>query len=410
MLRQREAPLAKGNRQDQRNSGGNDMFLKQTVKRNPMLVETGFDLMRRKEILPDTYVVDTDAYLANAAKILAEGKRQGVDLYFMLKQTGRSPWLARELVKLGYAGAVAVDFREAQVLMDHGIPICNVGHLVQCPRGFLKEIVAYEPAYMTVFSLAKIREIDREAAAQGKTMKLLLKVVQDQDMLYSGQTAGFSLDELPALLDALDKLEHVQVAGVTSFPAFLFDEARGQIEPTHNLETLAKARQILADRGIEEINVNAPSATCVRTLQAMKDYPFISSAEPGHGLSGSTPLHVVSDEPEIPAVVYMSEVSNNFRGHSYCYGGGHYRRSHVHQALVGPSLEEAVYCRVQPPQPECIDYYFELEKEMPVSDAVCMAFRHQIFVTRSHVVLVKGIQSGRPVIVGEYDSQGRKLA
>lgn len=53
------------------------MFLKQTVKRNPMLVETGFDLMRRKEILPDTYVVDTDAYLANAAKILAEGNGRG---------------------------------------------------------------------------------------------------------------------------------------------------------------------------------------------------------------------------------------------------------------------------------------------------------------------------------------------
>ncbi len=82
----------------------------------------------------------------------------------------------------------------------------------------------------------------------------------------------------------------------------------------------------------------------------------------------------------------------------------------MHEALVGPCLQEAVYCRVQPPQPECIDYYFELEKEMPVSDPVCMAFRHQIFVTRSHVVLVKGIGRGEPEIIGEYDSQGRKLA
>jgi predicted amino acid racemase len=37
-----------------------------------------------------------------------------------------------------------------------------------------------------------------------------------------------------------------------------------------------------------------------------------------------------------------------------------------------------------------------------------MAFRFQIFVTRSDVVLVKGIQEGCPGIVGIYDSQGRK--
>ena len=35
-----------------------------------------------------------------------------------------------------------------------------------------------------------------------------------------------------------------------------------------------------------------------------------------------------------------------------------------------------------------------------------MAFRYQIFVTRSDVVLVKGIQSGKPEIIGVYDSLG----
>ena len=37
-----------------------------------------------------------------------------------------------------------------------------------------------------------------------------------------------------------------------------------------------------------------------------------------------------------------------------------------------------------------------------------MAFRYQIFVTRSDVVLVKGLSCGRPEIVGVYDALGRR--
>lgn len=385
------------------------MFLKKTVERNPELVEAGFDLMKKGLILPDTYVIDTDRFLANARQMLDAARQQGIDLYFMLKQVGRNPELARKLVDMGYPGAVAVDFREAQVLMEHDIPICNVGHLVQSPRGFLERIIAYGPAYMTVYSLEKIREISREAEKQGKVMKLLIKVVDQGDLIYSGQTAGFSLDELPALLDEIDALPGVAAGGVTSFPTFLLDQEDGQLEPTHNLQTLLKAREILAAHGITEINVNAPSATCTRTIRNMEAYPAIRSAEPGHGLSGTTPLHALQEEPEVPCVIYMTEVSHDFQGHSYCYGGGHYRRSHVQQALAGTSLKSARYCEVIPADPTCIDYYFELDRKFPVSTPVCMAFRFQIFVTRSHVVLVEGLAAGNPHVIGEYDSLGRKL-
>ena len=385
------------------------MFIRKTAERNPELVEAGFDLMKKGLILPDTYIIDTDRFLANAKKILEEARRQGIDLYFMLKQVGRNPWLAEKLVEMGYPGAVTVDFREAQVMMDHNIPISNVGHLVQCPRGFLKKIINYGPEYMTVYSLEKIREISREADRQGKVMKLLIKVAEQGDLIYSGQTAGFSLGELPSLLEEIDSLPGVTAGGVTSFPAFLLNEQDRDLEATHNLDTLMKAREVLAQHGVQDINVNAPSATCVRTISAMSRYPSISSAEPGHGLTGTTPLHALQNEPEIPSVIYMTEVSHDFHGHSYCYGGGHYRRSQVKEALAGTSLADAEYCKVIPSDPTCIDYYFELDRVFPVSTPVCMAFRFQIFVTRSHAVLIKGLASGHPEIIGEYDSLGREL-
>ena len=106
--------------------------------------------------------------------------------------------------------------------------------------------------------------------------------------------------------------------------------------------------------------------------------------------------------------MYVSEVSHNFMGNAYCYGGGHYRRSHVKHALVGSSLEDSRSLEVIPPSDESIDYHFGLSEECKVGETVVMAFRFQIFVTRSDVVLVEGISSGQPQIVGVYDSLGRK--
>lgn len=383
--------------------------MKKVIEKDPKLVETGLRFIEQGKILPDTYLIDVDIFLKNAKEMLEEASSQGIDLYFMLKQVGRNPYLAKKLVELGYRGAVAVDFREAQILMENGIPICNVGHLVQVPKGVLRQIVSYGPDFITVFSLEKIREINNEAKKLNKVQPLLLKVIGPEDLIYSGQTAGFHLEELPQVIQEIKSLDHIKVDGITSFPCFLIDEEEGSPKPMKNLQTLLNARKILEEEGITNINVNAPSATCISTLKEMKNYPEITSAEPGHGLTGTTPLHAQSDEPEIPCVIYMSEVSHNYNGHAYCYGGGHYRRSHIKRALVGISLQEGTICKVTPPDLPCIDYYFELDREFPVSTPVCMAFRFQVFVTRSHVVLVEGIQSGEPKIVGEYDSQGRRI-
>ena len=114
------------------------------------------------------------------------------------------------------------------------------------------------------------------------------------------------------------------------------------------------------------------------------------------------------DLAEIPAVVYVSEISHNFMENAYCFGGGHYRRSHVKNVLVGKSLEVSKELTVIPPTDESIDYHFGISDECAVGDTAIMAFRFQIFVTRSDVVLVKGIRKGCPEIIGIYDSQGRK--
>lgn len=384
------------------------MFLHKVTERNKALLETAFQLHQRNEILPDTYLIDMDAIRSNAMQILKEADKQNIELYFMLKQLGRNPYIAKELVKLGYKGAVVVDFKEAAIMMKYNIPISNVGHLVQAPKGMLKKLVAYGCHYHTVFSLEKIRDLNECAKAAGSIVPLLLKVVGEHDVIYSGQTAGFHLNELPALIKAVKKLDYVSIKGVTSFPCFLCDEATSAITPTPNLETLMQAKKILEQEGIKVENVNAPSTTSVETLRQMQGYG-INSGEPGHGLSGTTPLHAFQTCAELPAVVYVSEVSHNFQGKAYCYGGGFYRRSHVKYAYSGTCFSNKKEVEVLPPDLDSIDYYFGLSEECNVNDTVIMAFRFQMFVTRSDVCIIEGIRSKQPKIVGRYTSLGELI-
>lgn len=383
------------------------MFLSKLQQENPRLVEAMVTLHQSGRLLPDTYVVDLQQFRANARAILHSAQAKGIRLYFMLKQLGRNPRLGQELVQLGYAGAVVVDFREAQTMMRHNIPIGNVGHLVQIPEALVEQVVAYGPEVITVYSEEKVRRINEAAVKLGKVQKLLIRVTGEKDHIYSGQTAGIALEELPAFLDRIGSLPGIKVAGITSFPCFLYSEQTGGIEPTPNLQTVLKAKKILQDGGIEPDVINTPSATCVSTLALMEQFGG-NCGEPGHGLTGTTPLHAHSSQPEKSCCAYLSEVSHNFDGLGYCYGGGFYRRGHVEHALVGTDASRMRSMTVIPPTAESIDYHFGLEKPCAVGETVIMAFRFQIFVTRSDVALLDNLATGEPVIAGIYDSQGNE--
>lgn len=384
------------------------MFVEQTRKRNRELVDAAFYFHQSGQLLPDSYLIDVDAFCENGKKILAEAKKHDFRMYFMLKQVGRNPYLAKKLIELGYDGAVTVDFKEALTMLEHEIPIGNVGHLVQVPTAIMEKIVAYAPEVMTVYSLDKVYAIDRAAGRLGKKQGILLRVFGENDMIYSGQTAGFTLDEMKeAVLEIKENCPNIVIAGVTSFPCYLYKEEIGEIAATENLHTLLAAKERLEELGYHDLIINTPSATCVKTVDMMVRLGG-NCGEPGHGLTGTTPLHAVSDQPEIPAMVYVSEISHNFLGKAYCYGGGHYRRSHMSHALVGKDERTARMLTVLAPSDESIDYHFGLSEQCEVGETVVMAFRSQIFVTRSDVVLVEGISSGKPKIVGVYDSQGRK--
>lgn len=381
------------------------MFLERLQKDNPQFIDAMVKLQQQGALLPDSYAVDMEQFRANAAAIVNSAKEKGIKLYFMLKQIGRNPVLAQELVKLGYDGAVVVDFKEAQVMMRHNIPIGNVGHLVQIPEGMVKQVVAYGPEVITVYTADKVRSISRAAAELGKEQKILIRVFGDGDMIYPGQTAGIHLDELAAFVAQIRDLPGIRIAGITSFPCFLYNAEADDIASTPNLQTVLKAKAILEELGIVPEIINTPSTTCCRTLEKMTEFGC-NCGEPGHGLTGTTPYHVGHEQPEKSCIAYVSEISHNFDGLAYCYGGGFYRRSHVENALVGRDASNLRSMKVVPPSMEAIDYHFGLDQGCEVGETVIMAFRFQVFVTRSDMVLIEGVADGNPVVASVWNSLG----
>lgn len=390
------------------------MFLDITIKRNPSLIKTAFQLHRDGVIYPNTYVLDMDIIKENAKMLKREADKYNINLYMMTKQIGRNPEIARTINEVGIDKVVAVDPWEAISLSKSGMKLGNVGHLVQIPYHMIKEVLKYKPEVVTVFSLEKAAEISKVATELGIKQDIILKLIDENDFIYEGQVGGIKINNLLETAKKIIELDNVNIVGVTAFPCFLFNEEKGKVEKTRNIDTLLKGVKILEeDLGLKLNQINFPSANSMLSLSYIKKYGG-NYGEPGHAFTGTTPIHAKELDGELPAMVYVSEISHCYNGKAYTYGGGFYRRGHVEKALVGRSFDEGKdnVLKSESISPENIDYYGVLDiddKKAQVGDAAIYAFRTQIFVTRSEVALVEGIQEGNVNLLGIYDSLGRKV-
>lgn len=385
------------------------MFLNRLLATNSALAELAFEWHGRGVIQPDTYLLDLDVIQDNACLLHSEAVSSGVTLYYMLKQIGRNPMVGRAIQDVGFCGAVCVDWREALTLSRAGLALGNVGHLVQTPASVLPEIIAARPDIMTVYSIEKAAQIGAEASRQGHLQPIMLRVLDDGDVLYEGQYAGFRLDGMRGAIESLEKIDGIKIAGVCSFPCFLFSEQTQELEPLPNMQTVLNAAEMLRQRGYDDLQINMPSANCVKTIAAAAAYGG-THFEPGHALTGTTPYHAVHDDaPERIGYVYVSEVSHNLDGCAYCFGGGHYRRGHMLHGLVGTSLDGARMIGMEPPSDENIDYHLSLSESARVGDTVVACCRTQMFVTRSEIAVVSGLSHGKPVLEGVFSSLGERI-
>lgn len=394
------------------------MFLDLVRRRNGNLIAQTIAMHQAGKLPANTYVVDLDALERNAGVIAGIAKTLGLKVFAMTKQFGRNGPCCQAIAKGGIGDVVAVDMQCAKAAHRAGLALGHIGHLVQIPRFEADEAAALRPSFWTVFNVEKATEAGRAAHRLGRTQSLMARIVGQGDKFYRGHEGGFQASDILSVADSLDNLAGTQFAGITTFPSQLFDASTRKVKPTPNLETLCRARDALARAGRSGIELNMPGTTSSEVLPMLAK-AGATQVEPGHGLTGTTPLHLYEDLPEVPAMIYLSEVSHSFGGKAYCFGGGLYVDPVFPQyevrAIVSsdPDVTDGAIAAVELPDASSIDYYGMIDTagtaKPRVGDSVIFGFRAQAFVTRAYVAGVRGVSTGQPEVVGISDSAGHPV-
>ena len=400
------------------------MFLQTLQERNPSLIEVAVEFHQRGWLPPNTIVLDADAIELNVSILRRAAEDSGVHLYFMLKQI-RNPQVLDVILRNDRRNeTVCVDTDDARLLWETGHGLGHVGHLVQIPTHQIGEILRMQPEVVTVFSVEKALQVDAAARSLGLSQSILLRVAGPDDVRFPSMEGGIAEEELEPAAEALRRLENVEVVGVTSFPAMSYTEL-GEPTPTPNLATSIRCAGKLQEMGFNITQVNAPGNTCSLSIPVYAK-AGATHVEPGHGLTGTTPFTLHHELPEIPGMIYISEVLHQWRGLSYVHGGGFYWEDQMilgadyrNRVLVGrdqSSLGEgsAIFAGCAPEgQSILIDYYGVLEQgskpEIRIGDTAVFGFRTQAFATRSaHTAVLRGVNSKHPVLLGVYDRCGHR--
>jgi predicted amino acid racemase len=388
------------------------MFLEVLRRRNAAFVDAVVSLHQQGVLPANAYTLDLDTVRLNAQAIRAEADRQCLEVFAMTKQVGRAPGVLEALRGSGIESGVAVDMTDARALRAGNMQIGNIGHLVQIAQAEAAAAAALEPQNWTVFSEDKAREA---AAAGAGERNLLARIQAPGDVFYEGHEGGFLAADIVPVAELLDGLDGARFAGITTFPALLFDASLGEVLPTPNLATLETAATRLRDTGVANVRINAPGTNSAAVFALLAERGA-TQVEPGHALTGTTPLHGVRDLVELPAVCYVTEVSHVHGGRAYAFGGGLYVDPvfppYRLRALVAERPGEARLLDASIPPPEAIDYYAQLDPAgaaPPRTGAtVVFGFRIQAFVTRAYVVGVSGVASGQPQVTGIWSTDGKE--
>jgi predicted amino acid racemase len=393
------------------------MFLDLLRRRNPRLIDAAIDMHQRGLLPANTFVFDLDAVTENARLFATEASRLGLTPFAMTKQVGRNPDFCRALMAGGLDAAVAVDMEDARATSRAGMRVGHLGHLVQVPRAEVHAAMAMSPEFLTVFSIEKAREAADAAAAAGREQPMLARLFAPEDEFYSGHEGGFRAADIVRVAQEIDDLDGARFAGITTFPALLFDPTARALRRTRNLATLEQAAAALRGAGRTHVEVNGPGTTSTAALPVLAE-AGVTQVEPGHALTGTTPLHAIEDLAELPAACYLSEVSHLYEGRAFCFGGGMYVDPvfppYQVRAVVGREPGATTVLDATLPPPAAIDYYGQLDLSgspgVAVGDSVVFGFRIQAFVTRAYTAGIAGLAAGTPRVSGIWTASGRETS
>ena len=405
-------------------------LLAKTIEKNPDLIRAATVLHQSGEIPADTYVIDLDMVRSNSERLHREATKNGLKSYICAKQFGRNPLVCKAIMNSGIRDAMAHDIEGAKNLHRHGIPVKHLGHFGQVPASELRYVLEkIKPDVITVFSVEKAKQISEMASKLQVHQGLLLKIIDDPRLELLMVGGGFTEDEAMNAAKQIQSMKNVKVAGTTAYPAFSFNISSKTYRTSPNFEAMMRVAQRLeSDLGLKLDQINAAGQNCVENM-GLAAQNGATHVEPGHSFIGTLPSFAFLDNPaELPAVVYVTEISHFFSGHALAFGDsymttvgfGSVKNDLMYEyvyACVGGNPDEMIK-NVMPARPQHLPHndqgWFlycclipDKNTHVKVGDTAVLSFRPQIFRTpKGRVAVIDGIHRGKPRLLGLFDRSG----
>ncbi len=363
---------------------------------------------------------------------MKEARKNDLSLYYMSKQVGRNPIICNGVLQEGFRGVVAVEVACAKSLNRYGVKIGHVGHLVQPPVDDIDYVLSMKPEVWTVYSLDNARAVSKRAEKLGRKQDVLVQPVGKKDLFFDTMSGGIPEEDIVSEVKKISELPGLKVIGTTSFPCLLYNLATSRVEPISNFHTAVRAaRRLERELGLEISQVNVPGTNHASNMKVIAENGG-THAEPGNGVSGTNTEHGFDQKaPEVPAFVYVTEVSHRLRERTFTQGGGMSYSGGgwglfpdgklwvagndvAMDAMVGRSAKQAMTSRVKAKYPGMDPFNYNLtlypgEKRFSTGDTVVFGFcTLQIFVTRGWHAVVEGVEDNNPRLLGLFD-QGNNL-
>jgi hypothetical protein len=285
------------------------------------------------------------------------------------------------------------------------------------------------PEVWTVYSVENAKVISDRAQKIGRVQDLLVQPVGKDDLLFESMTGGFPEEKIVQAVARINSFPGVRVVGTTSFPCMLYDLALNKVRPIANFHTAVRAAERLREElGLEISQINTPGNNHTSTMRIVAENGG-THAEPGSGTIGGNTSHTFGQEPELPAFVYVTEVSHWLGEKIYAYGGGmafpgggwglfpdgtlwEGGNRIAMDALVGTNLRDALSHRLQSvlSSADPFNYNLPLSRgvtESSVGETVVYGFiTPQVFTSRSWNAVVEGTSENKPRLLGLFDQGG----
>jgi predicted amino acid racemase len=277
-------------------------------RRNPELVRVAAALHQEGEIPADCYVADLESIRRNAELVKRATEKAGLEVYFESKEVGRASAVCEVLAEIGFDKAIAIDIEEVYALKRNGVRVGHGGHLGQIPSSDVRHVVAeVRPEVLTVYSYAKAAQVSAAATDAGVTQKVLIRVNGPEDILLPAVGGGTPEAEALELVTRIDALDGVSFAGFTTYPGIRYDLKKQRWARTTNFDTMMSMRDAVEEQlGLVVEHLNAAGNNCADSLDLLAE-GGATHCEPGQAFVGGLVANGFTDEPEVPAIAYVSE-------------------------------------------------------------------------------------------------------